>query len=100
MLFTSRPISGLEAVQCGLANHAYPENELLDKASTMAKTIAKKSPLSLKAAIKLLNHTKTEEFFSGVEKEAELFSAAFSSKDGKEGISAFIDKREPKFRGD
>src|SRR3954471_873401 len=48
MLFTSQPISGLEAVQYGLANHAYPEAELLEKATAMAKLIAKKSPISLK----------------------------------------------------
>ncbi|MCQ6273467.1 enoyl-CoA hydratase [Bacillus sp. V3B] len=99
MLFTSQPLSGLEAVQYGLANHAYPEHELFEKATTMAKMIAKKSPVSLKATIKLLNYAKTKTFYDGVEKEAELFGEVFSSEDGKEGISAFIEKREPTFKG-
>jgi enoyl-CoA hydratase len=99
MLFTSQPISGLEAVQYGLANHAYPEAELLEKATAMAKLIAKKSPISLKATIQLLNYTKTQKFYDGVEKEAKLFGEVFSSKDGQEGISAFIEKREPIFKG-
>ncbi|KOP83661.1 enoyl-CoA hydratase [Cytobacillus solani] len=99
MLFTSEPITGLEAVQYGLANHAYPESELLENAYKLAKKIAKKSPVSIKAAIELLNYSKTDKFLDGVKKEAELFGEVFVSNDGKEGISAFIEKREPKFTG-
>ncbi|MBX9973267.1 enoyl-CoA hydratase [Cytobacillus firmus] len=99
MLFTSDPITGLEAVQYGLANHAYPEEQLLDNAYNMAKKIAKKSPGSIKAAIELLNYGKTGQFYEGVKKEAELFGEVFVSEDGKEGISAFIEKREPNFTG-
>lgn len=100
ILFTSEPISGLEASQIGLANHAYPENELLEKAFQLAEKIARKSPVSLKAAIELLNYSKTEEFYKGVAKEAELFGKVFVSKDGKEGIQAFIEKRPPNFTGE
>ncbi|WP_059171331.1 enoyl-CoA hydratase [Bacillus sp. FJAT-27445] len=100
MLFTSEPITGLEAVQYGLANHAYPEEELLEHAFTFAKKIAKKSSGSLKAAIELLNFTKTGEFYTGVEREAELFGEVFMSADGQEGIQAFFEKREPDFKGE
>ncbi|EIJ79198.1 enoyl-CoA hydratase [Bacillus methanolicus PB1] len=99
MMFTSEPITGIEAVQYGLANHAYPESELLDNAYRIAKKIAKKSPVSIKAAIQLLNYAKTEEFYSGVKKEAELFGKVFVSEDAQEGIRAFIEKREPSFKG-
>ncbi|MEH7125648.1 enoyl-CoA hydratase [Bacillus sp. JJ1773] len=99
MLFTSDPITGLEAVQYGLANHAYPESELLENAYNIAKKIAKKSPVSIKAAIGLLNYSKPKEYFEGVMMEAKLFGDVFVSEDGKEGISAFIEKREPKFTG-
>ncbi|MBP2240654.1 enoyl-CoA hydratase [Cytobacillus eiseniae] len=99
MLFTSDPITGLEAVQFGLANHAYPEGELLENAYNMAKKIAKKSPVSIKAAIELLNYSKTDKFQAGVKREADLFGDVFVSNDGKEGIAAFIEKREPNFTG-
>jgi enoyl-CoA hydratase len=99
MLFTSEPITGLEAVQFGLANHAYPENEVFEQALIMAGKIAKKSTGSLKATIQLLNYAKNQEFYEGSKKEAELFGEIFVSSDAQEGIQAFIEKREPHFKG-
>lgn len=99
MMFTSDPITGTEAVQYGLANHAFPEEELLEKAYSIANKIAKKSPVSIKATIELLNYSKTKEFYSGVKREAELFGEVFATEDAKEGISAFLEKREPDFKG-
>ncbi|RFU70700.1 enoyl-CoA hydratase [Peribacillus saganii] len=99
MLFTSEPITGTQAAQFGLANHAYTEEELFPKARELAAKIAKKSPLAIKAAIELLNYSKTESYYKGVQKEAEAFGTVFVSADAKEGISAFIEKREPVFKG-
>jgi enoyl-CoA hydratase len=99
MLLTSEPISGEEAVSLGLANHAYTEAELLDQAYKLASKIAKKSPVAMKAILELLAFSKTKEFHAGVEREAELFGAVFETKDGQEGIQAFIEKREPNFVG-
>ena len=100
MLFTSEPITGTEAVQYGLANHAYSDAEVLEQAYKLAGKIAKKSPGSIKASIELLNYAKTEEFYEGAKRESELFGQVFISNDGKEGIQAFIEKREPQFKGE
>lgn len=99
MMLTSEPITGLDAVQCGLANHAYNDDDLLKNAYILARKIAKKSPVSVRAAIQLLGYTKTDQYYEGVKKEAQLFGEVFVSEDAKEGISAFLEKRQPDFKG-
>ncbi|MGN1385522.1 MAG: enoyl-CoA hydratase [Bacillus sp. (in: firmicutes)] len=99
MLFTSEPISGKEAVEWGLANASFPEEELHEASIKLAKKIALKSPLALSKAIELLNYSKHENYYAGVKKEADSFGDIFVSVDAKEGISAFIEKRQPQFTG-
>lgn len=99
MMFMSEPISGIEAVQWGLANKAFTNEELFPKTLEIAKEIAKKSPIALKAAIDALQFAKTASFHEGVEAEAKAFGTVFDSADAKEGIAAFIEKREPVFNG-
>jgi len=99
MLFTSEPISGSEAVQYGLANKAFPASELLEQSLTLAKKIAEKSPIALKAAIQMLQYSKDASYYEGVKAEAKSFGTVFVSEDAKEGIQAFIEKRKPNFTG-
>lgn len=99
MMFTSDPISGTEAVSWGLANRAFSDEDLLPETLNIAKKIAKKSPIALKAAIQMLQYAKTSSFYDGVAAEANSFGEVFVSRDAKEGIQAFIEKREPVFTG-
>lgn len=99
MMFTSDPITGEEAVKWGLANQAFPEEALLDSVKKIASKIAMKGPIALEAAIKLINYSKHEQFYQGVEEEAVQFGKVFSTEDAKEGIVAFIEKRMPIFEG-
>ncbi|KOP72615.1 enoyl-CoA hydratase [Lysinibacillus sp. FJAT-14745] len=99
MMFTSEPISGTEAVQWGLANRAFTDEALLEETLKVAKKIAKKSPVALKAAIQSLQYAKHASFYEGIEAEAKSFGTVFVSEDAKEGIQAFIEKREPVFTG-
>lgn len=99
MLLTSDPISGTEAAQLGLANRAYAEADLLSETLSIAKKIAKKSPVSVKAAISMLQYSKHASYQEGVKAEAESFGTVFVSEDAKEGIQAFLEKREAQFKG-
>ncbi|WP_273850993.1 enoyl-CoA hydratase [Guptibacillus spartinae] len=98
MLLTSEPISGSNAVEFGLANQAFSEEELLPKAKELAEKIAKKSAVAVSYALKLLTYSQNEKFDEGVQKEREYFGKAFASEDGQEGIQAFIEKRQPNFQ--
>lgn len=99
MMFTSEPISGAEAVKWGLANAAFPEEEMFEQVLAIAKKIAKKSPIALRETLAALQYAKTASFHEGVKAEAASFGTIFVSEDAKEGISAFIEKREPVFNG-
>ncbi|MCZ2258050.1 enoyl-CoA hydratase [Sporosarcina sp. G11-34] len=99
MLLTSEPISGEEAVRCGLANKAYSEEELFPKTMELAKKIAKKGPVAVKAALEMLQYSKPSSYYEGVKAESDSFGEVFVSEDAKEGIQAFLEKREPNFKG-
>lgn len=99
MMLTSDPISGEEAARLGLANKALSEETLFDETLKIAKKIAKKSPIATKAALDMLQYTKPSTYDEGVKAEAIAFGEVFVSEDAKEGIQAFLEKREPIFKG-
>src|SRR5690606_13384174 len=99
MLLTSEPISGSEAVRFGLANQAYSDEELLPKTMELAKKIAKKSPVAVKAALAMLQYAKPASYYEAVKAESDSFGEVFVSEDAKEGIQAFLEKRQPVFTG-
>ncbi|MCG7335433.1 enoyl-CoA hydratase [Sporosarcina sp. ACRSM] len=99
MLLTSEPISGEEAVRYGLANRSYSDEELLPATMELARKIAKKSPIAVKATLDMLQYSKPSTYYEGVKAEHKAFGVVFDSEDAKEGIQAFIDKREPSFVG-
>jgi enoyl-CoA hydratase/3-hydroxyacyl-CoA dehydrogenase len=93
---TGEPISAEDAYEFGLVNRVVADHELFDTALSWARKFSRQAPVAL-ANIKRASHRG--DLDEGIEAEKEGFMAAFTSEDAREGISAFLDKRTPKFRG-
>ena len=92
---TGRLVDAEEALRIGLVNAVFPPEELMEKALELARDLAAKSPLVLAAAKQAMNRT----LYGDLGAEAEAFAGLFGSEDQREGMAAFIEKREPRFSG-
>jgi enoyl-CoA hydratase len=99
LVLTGRAVGAEEARDRGLVNAVFPPDELMERALETARALAAKSPLVLAAAKRMLNRTLQGDLASGLEDEAVEFSELFASADRREGMSAFVEKREPRFSG-
>ena len=89
-------ISSGEAEAYGLANRVVPDHELFDTALSWARKLAGQAPVAVEQ-VKLASDDP--DLDQGIEQEKQGFATAFRSEDGKEGISAFLGKRTPKWQG-
>jgi enoyl-CoA hydratase / 3-hydroxyacyl-CoA dehydrogenase len=90
------PIDAYEAHRVGLANQVVPDHELFDTALAWARKLAGQAPIAIEE-IKTRSHRP--DLDAGLASEAEGFARAFASEDAREGISAFLGKRRPSFKG-
>ncbi|MFZ0089922.1 MAG: enoyl-CoA hydratase-related protein [Solirubrobacteraceae bacterium] len=93
---TGEPISAAEAFESGLVNRIVPDHELLDTALHWARKLAGQAPLPV-AEIKRVS--AAGDLDAGIAAEKEAFAAVFASADAREGISAFVSKRVPRWTG-
>jgi enoyl-CoA hydratase/3-hydroxyacyl-CoA dehydrogenase len=89
-------ISSGEAEAYGLVNRVVPDHELFDTALSWARKLAGQAPVAVEQ-VKLASDDPDLE--QGIEQEKKGFATAFLSEDAKEGISAFLGKRAPKWQG-
>jgi enoyl-CoA hydratase len=99
LIFTGRPVDAAEALEHGLVNAVYEPAELMEKTHQLAQGLAAKSPLALAYAKEAVNQALQGDHRGNLELEARLFAMMFSSADQKEGMAAFVEKREPRFQG-
>jgi enoyl-CoA hydratase len=99
LVFTGRTVDAAEALEHGLVNAVYEPAELMDRTLALCRALAMKSPLALAYAKEAVNLALQGDHGASLRTEARLFSMLFSSEDQKEGMAAFVGKREPKFRG-
>ena len=96
MNLTGDPISSYEALRHGLVNEVVPDHELFDTALSWARKLAGQPPIAVE---QIKQVSATGELGEGLAAEAQGFAKAFTSEDAKEGIAAFLGKRQPKFKG-
>ncbi len=89
-----------EAHRIGLVEFLVDEGEHLEKAREVAGRMARWSPVSLRLVKRSVRAAQETSLSAGLELEKELFLAAFGSADGREGVRAFVEKRDPVFRGE
>ncbi|MFS4439449.1 enoyl-CoA hydratase-related protein [Paracoccaceae bacterium GXU_MW_L88] len=99
MTLSGRFMDAEEAERAGLVSRVFPAKEFWAKTKEVAEKIAEKSPLALMAGKDAINAAEELSLADGIKYEQRLFYGLFSSEDQKEGMSAFIEKREPQFRG-
>ncbi|HYO90643.1 MAG TPA: enoyl-CoA hydratase-related protein, partial [Pyrinomonadaceae bacterium] len=99
LILTGDSIDAQTAYNLGLVNMVVPAADLEGKTMELANRIAEKSPVALrmaKEAVKLASRSNLDE---GLRREVDLFALCFSSQDKDEGVSAFLEKRKPDFKG-
>ncbi|GAC1308555.1 MAG: enoyl-CoA hydratase-related protein [Mucilaginibacter sp.] len=99
LIMTAEMIGAEDARRYGLVNHVVSQDELLDKAEELLNKILSKAPLAIASAITAIN-AAFHAGENGFETEIGEFSKCFATKDIKEGISAFLQKRKPEFKGE
>ncbi len=97
-ILTGDMIDAKEAFRIGLANHVYPQAELLEKAMEMGKKIAGKGQQAIRLSLKAINAANEVSLRDGLKLEASLFALCCGTEDFKEGTSAFLEKRKPDFK--
>ncbi|MDE0534288.1 MAG: enoyl-CoA hydratase-related protein [Albidovulum sp.] len=99
ILLTGRMITAEEAVEYGAALQSLDPDELMPKALELADELASKAPLALAEGKRVIDDGLDASLSSGLTLEQRVLGALFASDDGKEGIAAFVDKRDPEFKG-
>ena len=97
LIFTGRSVDAEEALRIGLVNAV--ADPVLDQALATARALAAKSPTALATAKRAINLALGANHGDNLEAETVLFGQLFSTADAREGINAFIEKREPRFTG-
>jgi len=99
MCLTGRLIDAEEAERAGLVARIVPAEQLLDEALKVARSIAEKSLPMAMMVKESVNRAFEVSLAEGIRFERRVFHAAFATQDQKEGMAAFIEKREPRFNG-
>ena len=100
MIYTGKVIRADEALRIGLVNAIYEPEELMDKAMEMAAMMLKNAPVAIRLAKQSINEGYDLDADGAIALENKLFGQCFATKDQKEGMDAFLNKRKADFIGE
>lgn len=99
LILTGRMVKADEALSMGLVNRVVPANELQAEARKLATSLMGKGPLALRYSMEAVYRGQDMSLDDALAWEAHLFGVCASSADMKEGLTAFLEKRKPAFKG-
>jgi enoyl-CoA hydratase len=99
LMLTGKSITAQEAVDFGLLNGVVPPDQMMTEALSLVDVITKLSPLSIRACLKAVTNGLSLSLQEGLKLETELFASLFETEDAREGTTAFLEKRQPLFKG-
>jgi len=99
MILTGRMLTAEEALHAGLVARVVAKEAWLDESKRVAREIAAKSPISVRLATESIDTAFEAPLSVGLELERRAFYLARASEDAEEGLTAFVEKRPPKFKG-
>jgi enoyl-CoA hydratase len=99
LVCSGKVISAREAYEMGLLNRVVPDGELMEAVDGLAAAIMSAGPVGVGLAKACINRSTSLDIDSGLDFEAEAFGLCFGTEDQKEGMTAFLEKRKPTYRG-
>jgi enoyl-CoA hydratase len=100
LCLTGEMINAAQAKEIGLVNKVFPPEELMAETMKAAKLMASKGRAALRAIKQVMNRGFDVDLRNGCAMEVDAFAIAFTSSDAKEGLTAFLEKRKPEFKGE
>ena len=99
LCLTGRPISGREAYEIGLVSQVVAQGEAMAAALRLAADIARLPPLAVTSIKEAILQGENASLEAGLTLERKAFQLLFATEDRREGMTAFIEKRKPQFKG-
>ena len=99
IILSGKPIDAQEAYRIGLVNEIVPNANLIARAEAILNEINANAPVAVRFSIDAVNKALDGSLEEGLRIEAALFAVCAATEDKKEGTSAFLEKRAPKFQG-
>ena len=98
MILSGHMIDAYDALKIGLVNKVFPPDLLIEKTMEISKQILKNSPTALTNSIQCINKSDFKSLSTGLQAEVKSFGSLFDGDETKEGLAAFVEKRQPRFR--